>query len=86
MLDWLKKKLTNWYKAQQLNYGDYTKPHYRKLTNAYKKELGADLVWHRGQSKKNYYASTEETINLVKERTGRTINLIGGEWYYVEYK
>lgn len=94
MVGWLKKKLKAYYDkqvAQHVTAGDYSKPHFRLLTQKDKDDIqskiSTPIKWYRVDgTKRGYYIFPGFTIDKVKEVTGLTLNYLGGEWYVVEYE
>lgn len=90
MLDLIKRKLREWYNKEQakVQEANRRKYHYRPVGKEEQRKLSAlcvetPIFWSRGNSRKSYYFFPDDTIKLVKAKTGMTLTYLSGEWFEV---
>lgn len=90
MLDSIKKKLANWWNKEQakVHVANQRKFHFRPVGKEEQRKLSAlcvetPIFWSRGHSRKSYYFFPDDTIKLVKAKTGMTLTYLSGEWFEV---
>lgn len=90
MLDSIKKKLANWWQRQvaEVNKQNQRKFKYRKVGKEEQARLTKEITetvihWKRGCAKNSYNFFPDDTVKLVKAKTGMQLTYIGGEWFEV---